>query len=54
MEDGHHASFGAEPVLDEPDRTIQLDEHVGVAHERSELLCICGGLEVELSRAVSA
>ena len=53
MEDGHHASFRAEPALNEPNQMIQLDEHVGVTHERLELLCICGGLEVELSHAVS-
>ena len=48
------ARFGAEPALDKPARTIRLDEHVGVAHERSELLRVCGGVEVELSRALSA
>jgi len=48
------AVFGAEPSLCEAARTIRLDEYVGVADERSQGLRVCGSVEVELGRALSA
>ena len=45
--------FGAKPSLLEATRTIRLEEYVGVADEHSQGVCVCGGGEVELGRALS-
>jgi hypothetical protein len=38
----------------EPVRTISLQEHIRIAHERPRRLCICGTIEVVLGRAFTA
>lgn len=37
-----------------PMRTISLQEHIRIAHERPRRLCICGTIEVVLGRAFTA
>ena len=48
------ALFGAVPACGEPARTISLEEHVRIAHECAQHLCVCGTIEVELCRSFTA
>jgi hypothetical protein len=48
------AIFGAEPARCEPVRAVRLEEHVRVAQERAQRLRVCGGVQVELGRALAA